>query len=56
LVIFFGAFITFLCGVAHLTSFIGFEKAFAAGFLPFIYSELLKIALAISLAQLFIKK
>jgi biotin transporter BioY len=56
LAILFGACITFLCGVSHLTSFIGFEKALAAGFLPFIYSELLKIALAISLTQLLIKK
>ena len=51
-----GAGITFVCGVAHLASFIGFEKAIAAGLLPFVYSELLKIALAISTAYLLIKK
>ena len=52
LAIFVGAIITFVCGVAHLASFIGFEKAIVAGFLPFVYSELLKIALAISIAYL----
>ena len=56
LAIIIGAIITFVCGVAHLTSFIGLEKAFAAGFLPFMYSELLKIALAISISYLLIKK
>jgi biotin transporter BioY len=56
LAIFVGAIITFVCGVAHLASFIGFEKAIVAGFLPFVYSELLKIALAISTAYLLIKK
>jgi biotin transporter BioY len=56
LAIFVGAIITFVCGVAHLASFIGFEKAIVAGLLPFVYSELLKIALAISTAYLLIKK
>ena len=56
LAIFVGAIIIFVCGVAHLASFIGFEKAIVAGFLPFVYSELLKIALAISTAYLLIKK
>ena len=54
--IFVGAIITFVCGVTHLASFIGFEKAIIAGFLPFVYSELLKMALAISTAYLLIKK
>ena len=35
---------------------IGFEKSIKAGLYPFIYSELLKIALAISISYLLIKK
>ena len=56
LTIIIGAIIVFVCGVAHLASFIGLEKAFAAGFLPFMYSEFLKIALAIFTSYLLIKK
>ena len=54
--IFIGALIIFVCGIAHLSSFIGLEKSINAGLYPFIYSELLKIALAISLTYLLIKK
>ncbi len=54
--IFIGAIIIFVCGIAHLSSFIGLEKSINAGLYPFIYSELLKIALAISLTYLLIKK
>ena len=54
--IFIGAFIIFVCGIAHLSSFIGLEKSINVGLYPFIYSELLKIALAISLTYLLIKK
>ena len=54
--IFIGALIIFVCGIAHLSGFIGIEKSINAGLYPFIYSELLKIALAISLTYLLIKK
>ena len=37
----------FICGIGYLSSIIGFEKAVAAGLLPFIPSELFKIALAV---------
>lgn len=55
-IVFIGAIITFACGVAHLASFIGIEKAVVAGLLPFVYSELLKIGLAVATAYLLIKK
>ena len=51
-----GAAIIFVCGLSHLAGFIGFEKSIKAGLYPFIYSELLKIALAISISYLLIKK
>ena len=54
--VFLGAVITFLCGIIHLAGFIGIEKAVMAGLMPFIYSELLKIALAILAVYLLIKK
>ena len=44
-----GSFIIFLFGILYLGSIIGFEKAIIAGLLPFIPSELFKIALAVSL-------
>jgi len=54
--VFLGAIITFACGIIHLSGFIGFEKAVMAGLMPFIYSELLKIALAIFAVYILIKK
>ena len=42
-----GTAIIFICGIGYLSSIIGFEKAIAAGLLPFIPSELFKIALAV---------
>ena len=42
-----GIIIIFVCGIGYLSSIIGFEKAIAAGLLPFIPSELFKIALAV---------
>ena len=42
-----GTVIIFICGIGYLSSIIGFEKAIAAGLLPFIPSELFKIALAV---------
>ncbi len=45
--IFIGAIIIFICGVLHLSAFIGLDKAIQAGFFPFIYSEGLKILVAI---------
>ena len=44
-----GSFVIFLFGILYLGSIIGFEKAIIAGLLPFIPSEIFKIALAVSL-------
>ena len=54
--VFVGALVTFACGIIHLASFIGIEKAVIAGLVPFIYSEFLKIILAILAVYLLIKK
>ena len=54
--VFLGAVITFVCGIIHLAGFIGIEKAVMAGLIPFMYSELLKIGLAIFAVYLLIKK
>jgi biotin transporter BioY len=51
-----GAAIIFVCGITHLAGYIGLEKALTAGLYPFIYSEFLKITLAILVAYLLIKK
>ena len=45
--VFIGAVIIFTCGVLHLSAFIGLDKAIQAGLLPFIYSEGLKMSIAI---------
>jgi len=45
--VFIGATIIFVCGVLHLSAFIGLDKAMQAGLFPFIYSEGLKILIAI---------
>ncbi len=42
-----GTIIIFICGIGYLSFIIGFEKAIIAGLLPFIPSELFKIALAV---------
>ena len=42
-----GTIIIFICGIGYLSSIIGFEKAITVGLLPFIPSELFKIALAV---------
>ena len=42
-----GTIIIFVCGIGYLSSIIGFERAIVAGLLPFIPSELFKIALAV---------
>jgi biotin transport system substrate-specific component len=39
----------FVCGVGYLSSLIGFEQAVAAGLMPFLAGEALKIALATAL-------
>ena len=44
-----GSAIIFSFGIIYLGYIIGFEKAVAAGLLPFIPSELFKIALAVAL-------
>ena len=49
LTIFIGALIIFLCGLSHLSFFIGFEQAVTVGLMPFLYSEFLKILLAIAI-------
>lgn len=54
--IFLGASVIFICGIAHLSFFTGFSKAISLGLKPFLLSELLKIALAIALTQLLIKR
>ena len=45
--VFIGAIIIFTCGVLHLSAFIGLDRAIQAGLFPFIYSEGLKILIAI---------
>ena len=45
--VFIGAIIIFICGVLHLSAFIGLDKAIQAGLFPFVYSEALKILIAI---------
>ncbi len=54
--VFLGTLIIFTCGIIHLAGFIGIEKAIMAGLMPFIFSEILKIALAIFAVYLLIKK
>ena len=44
-----GSIVIFSIGIIYLGSIIGYQKAIAAGLLPFIPSELFKIALAVSL-------
>ena len=44
-----GAFVIFLCGISHLSFFVGLEQAINLGLLPFLYSEFLKIVLAIAI-------
>lgn len=54
--IFSSSMVIFICGILHLSFYIGLQKAISVGFVPFIYSELLKIALAIFLTWMAIKK
>ena len=44
-----GSIIIFAIGIIYLGSIIGYQKAVAVGLLPFIPSELFKIALAVAL-------
>ena len=44
-----GSIIIFTIGILYLGSIIGFEKAIVAGLMPFIPSEIFKIALAVTL-------
>ena len=44
-----GSIVIFVCGVLYLGSIIGYTKAIQAGLLPFIPSEIFKIALAVLL-------
>jgi len=55
-IIFLGAFITFILGLSYLSFFVGgFGKALNLGLYPFIYSELLKISLAVAISYTLIK-
>ena len=44
-----GSIIIFALGVGYLGSIIGYDKAITAGLMPFIPSELFKIALAVAI-------
>jgi len=51
-----GTFITFAFGIVHLSMLFDFKIAIANGLVPFVYSEILKIALSIFLVYVLIKK
>lgn len=51
-----GTAIIFILGIAWLSTFIGFEKAVAAGMTPFVLSEGLKISLAVIVMPLIWKR
>ena len=53
-----GTFVIFFCGIIHMAIFLnfGFEVAIINGLIPFIYTELLKIALAILTSYILKKK
>jgi biotin transport system substrate-specific component len=44
--------VIYLCGASWLAGFIGFGKAMAAGVLPFLYGDALKLAVAAGLMPL----
>ena len=50
-----GSIVIFSIGIVYLGSIIGYQKAIAAGLLPFIPSELFKIALAVALIPTILK-
>ena len=47
-----GTAIIYVFGVTHLSGFIGFEKSIAAGLLPFLYGDALKLIVAAGLMPL----
>ena len=47
--LFIGSIIIFTLGVGYLSSIIGFDKAINAGLIPFLPSELFKLALAVAI-------
>lgn len=47
-----GTALIYVFGVMHLSGFIGFEKAVAAGLLPFLYGDALKLVVAAGLMPL----
>ena len=51
-----GALVIFLCGISHLSFFVGLEQAIYLGLLPFLYSEFLKIVLAIAIIFVLIQR
>jgi biotin transport system substrate-specific component len=48
-----GTLLIFLCGYTWLSMFFGFEKAFLYGVIPFVWSELFKVALATAVLPLY---
>ena len=48
----FGNFVIYLCGALWLANFIGFGQAIAAGVLPFLYGDALKLVVAAGLMPL----
>ena len=51
-----GAVIIFGCGILPLSAFTGLSKAISLGLMPFVYSEILKIALAVFITYALLKK
>jgi biotin transport system substrate-specific component len=47
-----GNFVIYLCGALWLANFIGFGQAIAAGVLPFLYGDALKLVVAAGLMPL----
>ena len=47
-----GNFVIYLCGASWLANFIGFGQAIAAGVLPFLYGDTLKLVVAAGLMPL----
>jgi len=47
-----GNFVIYLCGAFWLANFIGFGQAIAAGVLPFLYGDALKLVVAAGLMPL----
>lgn len=46
-----GTFIVYVCGVAYLSTFVGFPKAILLGLAPFVLGDLLKTAICVKILQ-----